>query len=130
MKDSKRSRGSSKRNLVAARTSADDAVELFGHLLEGAMAHPDLAPDRLIVISLSQQNQHRILTKKRLELLRAMKTREIESISELAKAVGRSLESVSRDLRALQSAGLIEFRREGTTKRPILTKDLILMPIA
>nr|BAL59770.1 hypothetical conserved protein [Candidatus Acetothermum autotrophicum] len=94
------------------------------------MAQPDLAPDRLIVLSLSEQAQHRVLTPRRLELVRTLRSKEITSVSELARAVRRSIESVSRDLRVLRSVGLIEFSRDGTTKRPILAKDVIVMPIA
>ena len=125
MRDLKKPRSSSKRS-----AREDAALEFLSRLLRGALAQPDLAPDRLIVLSLSEQAQHRILTPRRLELVRTLRSKEITSVSELARAVRRSIESVSRDLRVLRSVGLIEFSRDGTTKRPILAKDVIVMPIA
>ena len=124
MRGSREPRSSSK---LSAREDA--ALEFFGQLLRGALAQPALAPDRLIVLALSEQAHHRILTPRRLELLRALRRKEITSVSELARAVRRSLASVSRDLRVLRMAGLVEFSRDGTTKRPILTKDVIVVPI-
>ena len=124
MRDSRKRKSSSK-----PRVREDAALEFFGQLLHGMLAQPDLAPDRLIVLALSEQAHHRILTPRRLELLWALRKKEIASVSELARALRRSLASVSRDLRVLRMAGLVEFSRDGTTKRPILTKDVIIMPI-
>lgn len=106
-------------------------LKLFRRMIQEAIRNPDLTPDRLSVISLSEEFHHRILTPKRLELLKILKEKgeEIESITRLAEEVNRSLESVSRDLKILRNYGFIELSRNGKAKRPLLIKDIILIPI-
>ena len=98
-------------------------------MLQEVIRHPELAPERLSVISLSEATKARVLTPKRLELLQVLQQNRVSSISALAKLVRRPLASVSRDLRILANYGFLDFERKGRTKIPRVVKDLILLPL-
>ncbi|WP_313693622.1 transcriptional regulator [Halorarum halobium] len=55
-----------------------------------------------------------------LELLDAIISEQPESIRQAAMAVDRDYKEVHRNLQELESLGVIEFTREGTSKKPIL----------
>ena len=57
----------------------------------------------------------RLLTPKRLHLLRAIRTSRPRSIYELAQRLGRDLKNVQQDLRLLESYGLV---RMATSRGP------------
>lgn len=64
----------------------------------------------------------RVLTVKRLELLRVIKNEKPDSIRELADLAGRDVKNVSDDVKYLEQVGLIERRGEaGRPGRPSLT---------
>ena len=50
----------------------------------------------------------RVLTAKRLELLRYVRQHKVTSVRALAKALGRDYSNVHADVRALTSAGLLD----------------------
>jgi predicted transcriptional regulator len=50
----------------------------------------------------------RVLTVKRVELLSYVRRNKVTSVRALAKALGRDYSNVHADVKALQSAGLIE----------------------
>ena len=50
----------------------------------------------------------RVLTGKRMELLRYVRRHKVDSIRALAKALGRDYSNVHADVQALTSAGLLE----------------------
>lgn len=111
------------------KTRIRDDLELFGELVQAAIRHPDGTPDRLTVLSLPNEEQDRLFTPKRLELIRALRDRGPEelTVSELAQAVGRRLDVVSRDLHALERYGVVELEKVGRTKRVHLATDMILL---
>jgi predicted transcriptional regulator len=55
----------------------------------------------------------RVMTGKRLELLRYVRHHKVNSIRALAKALGRDYSNVHADVQALSTAGLIEAREDG-----------------
>lgn len=57
-----------------------------------------------------------------IELLEAIIDDEPASISEAADAVDRDYKDVHRNLKELESLGVIEFVQDGTSKKPILRK--------
>lgn len=69
----------------------------------------------------------KLLTPKRLEILRELKKSDSESVSELAERVGRSLNTVSRDLSELSEYGFVELEKDGRAKKPRLAKENILV---
>jgi predicted transcriptional regulator len=50
----------------------------------------------------------RVLTNKRMELLRYVRRHEVKSVRALAKALGRDYSNVHADVRALTAAGLLD----------------------
>lgn len=107
----------------------ETGAELFGELVQAAILRPDKTPDRLTVLSLSDEEQDRLFTPKRLELLRVLRDRgEGElTISELARLLGRRLDVISRDLQVLARHGVVELEKVGRTKRVHLAADWILL---
>ncbi len=79
------------------------------------------------MLSLADEEQERLMTPKRLELIQALQRLKEPTISELAQALKRRLDTVSRDLKALAKHGIVELRREGRTKRVQLAADLVLL---
>jgi predicted transcriptional regulator len=109
------------------KTEARADLELFGQLVQRAFRDPEGMPDRLTVISLADEEQDRLITPRRLELIRTLRDRGELTISELADEVGRWLDVVSRDLHALAKHSIIKLDREGRTKRVRLATELILL---
>lgn len=69
----------------------------------------------------------RKLTEKRIELLKTVKEKEINSVKELADETDRSWANVSNDLDLLAKEGFIEFKREGKQKKPVLRAQKIFV---
>lgn len=57
----------------------------------------------------------RVLTEKRMELLRYVRRHDVASIRALAKALGRDYRNVHADIQALTAAGLLEADERGIT---------------
>ncbi len=55
----------------------------------------------------------RVLTRKRMELLRYVHRHEVNSVRALAKALGRDYSNVHGDVQALSSAGLLDTTHGG-----------------
>jgi len=55
----------------------------------------------------------RVLTGKRMELLRYVRRNQVTSVRELAKALGRDYSNVHADVKALASAGLLSATAKG-----------------
>lgn len=80
------------------------------------------------VILLSQETAERVLTGKRMELLREIERRDLESVRELARHVDRDVSIVSRDLDVLYEAEVIDFEDgSGRSKRPVVAHENILV---
>ena len=76
----------------------------------------------------------KILTDKRLDLWRTIRDQEPESISALAKMVGREFKSVHRDLMILKSVELIKFKKikgkRGDLQTPVSLADQLQFEVA
>lgn len=67
----------------------------------------------------SLEAARRVLTPKRLEILRVTRRERPESLYRLSRLVGRDTKNVQEDVRALAELGLISLRKSrGTTGRP------------
>ena len=55
----------------------------------------------------------RVLTNKRMDLLRYVRRHEVKSVRALAKALGRDYSNVHADVQALLAAGLLDAADEG-----------------
>lgn len=106
------------------------SVKLFGKLLDFAVENPEVSPDKLIIMDLKKETFNKLFTPSRIDIIYAIKEIKPETVNELAKYLKRPLESVSRDLRILESYGILEFVRSGKTKKPKIEKEMILIPLA
>ncbi len=105
------------------------SLDLLRQLVRHAIRDPEGTPDRVAIVSLSEEQERRVLTPRRLELLSLLGSREISSVSELARIARRSVEAVSRDLRVLANYALVDLEKEGRVRRPTLVKDAILLTL-
>ena len=68
---------------------------------------------------------HQVTRPKNLELLRTIAREEPSGIRETARLVDRDVRQVHRNLRELESLGLLEFEAVGQSKRPTVWYDTI-----
>ncbi|MFH1369781.1 MAG: hypothetical protein ABII09_00600 [Planctomycetota bacterium] len=103
--------------------------KLVKDLMDAAIRDESVPYKRIVVIRLSERSLGKVLTPARMELMRLVGERKPASVNELAGLAKRSKESVSRDLRILDDYGFLEFVNFGRTKKPEMTKDLIMIPL-
>jgi len=101
-----------------------DAVEEY---LRESLKYPELTRDKLVVIK--EELLAKVATPARLRLVKLVRERKPKSVGELAALAKRPLESVSRDLRILCFYGLLDLVREGKQKKPVLEKQLLVVPL-
>lgn len=80
----------------------------------------------------SLEDLRKILTAKRLDLLVAILRHTPDSVTELARLVGRDLKNVSEDLTLLHQLGLVEFAAgegHGNARAPVVPYDEIDLTI-
>lgn len=65
----------------------------------------------------------RLLTPKRLELIQTLMSEEVGSIRELAEVLDRNPSEVHDDVHTLEEYGIIELRKEGRAKKPVVPYD-------
>jgi predicted transcriptional regulator len=82
--------------------------------------------DKTLVVPLEQWNPS-ILSRKRKELLLAIKNHDIKSEEELAKIVGRKRPNVVNDLKLLEHYGLLKRVRVGKRVIPKIEKTDIII---
>ncbi len=104
-------------------------MKMFDKMIDMAIKYPDMTPDRVLVIDVKKDTLEKIITPSRLELIRTVRNKEPKSVGELAKIVKRPVEAVSRDLKILESYGVLELIQTGKIKRPKVEKDMIMIPI-
>jgi len=107
-----------------------ETMDLFWRMVEDSFERPELYPDSLTVIALSDAIKSRVFTPGRLQLIKALREKPALSVSDLAKRVRRPLASVSRDLKVLQTYGVVELRRNGRVTVPTLIPAHIVIPLA
>ena len=75
-----------------------------------------------------------VLTDKRLELWRVIRDQKPESISSLAEIVGRSFRGVHRDLKLLETLGLVSLKKSkgerGDLQHPVSLADELILAVA
>lgn len=70
----------------------------------------------------------KIFSKERIKLLKEVKE-EKKNVSELSKKLKRKIENISRDLNCLHEYGLIDFKRKGKEKIPVIVRDRVVIGI-
>ena len=68
-----------------------------------------------------------VLTEKRMELVEAIASGDVESVRDLSRRLDRDVSIVSRDLDVLFEAGVIAFEEVGRAKRPVLAHQNVLV---
>ena len=77
------------------------------------------------VLVLRFETAEEVLTPKRRELISSLQNNDIGSVTELSELVDRDLGRVSKDLKKLYEADVIEFRKDGNSKVPEIKHDTI-----
>lgn len=101
------------------------AVQTFEKLLEGLYEKPEDYPNSITFLPLETAKE--ILTPAKLEVVRSLKEKDVDSLSNLAKELDRPLSSLSVDCKELEDQGLIQLEKEANKKRPSLGKDHLVV---
>lgn len=101
------------------RVRFNKAFEFLDRVIED----PDRYPDRLVIFFWSDEELSRLFTVERLKLLRKVKKRTYNSITELAEEVGRDISSVRKDLKLLEGYDLVKLERVGNGVRVRISSD-------
>ncbi|MGV8080994.1 MAG: transcriptional regulator [Syntrophales bacterium] len=72
----------------------------------------------------SIESMTQVLSTKNQELLKTIKERNPNSISELAILSGRKVSNLSRTLKGMQKYGVIKLQKEGRTLKPLVGVDV------
>ncbi len=70
----------------------------------------------------------RIFSKQRIRLLREIRE-EKGNVSQISRRLNRKIENISRDLAYLQEYGIIDFKRRGKEKIPVIVRDRLVISI-
>ncbi|HLC32207.1 MAG TPA: hypothetical protein VJJ82_00105 [Candidatus Nanoarchaeia archaeon] len=120
------------KNIKLTIRKRNDALTAFAKKLEASRKGEQLNTYEEVSFQ-NIDTLRKILTERRVELLRAIKQRMPESIYELAKLVGRDLKSVNTDLKILVDLGLISLeksREERKRTKPRVEFDRLNVEIA
>lgn len=70
----------------------------------------------------------KIFSKQRIRLLREIRE-ENANVSQLSKRLNRKIENISRDLTYLREYGIVDLKRKGREKIPVIVKDRLVITI-
>lgn len=99
--------------------------DAFDDAIEAAAAAEDGDQTAAVVSFEEIDGIRKLLTARRLELLRSLMGAPAESISGLADRLGRSYSVVHEDVEVLAEYGIIRFRRVGQAKQPFVPYERI-----
>lgn len=108
----------------------DKRFKRASQFLDQVLEDPDSFPDRAVVFLWSDEELGSLFTRERLKLLRKVKERAYNSITELAYELERDVSVVSKDLRLLEEYGLIRMEKHGTRVKIYSDKEGIYIPLA
>jgi len=107
----------------------DERWESIHAYLNYAIRNPEKVPDKGVLLALSTEELSHVFTKKRLELINAIKGNEGDSVSALSKNLGRKLSAVDRDLKTLENFGIVALEKKGRVVTPSLKAEILLLPL-
>jgi predicted transcriptional regulator len=90
-----------------------------------AMGRGEDIEDRHVLVLDDEADLQRLLSPANLDLLRATRKHEPESMRAAADLVDRDFKEVHRNLTELETLNVIEFEQSGRSKRPIVRFDAI-----
>ena len=88
-----------------------------------ALERDEDVEDRHVLVLADETELHRLLSPANLQLLRAIREHEPESMREAADVVDRDFKEVHRNLTELEALNVVEFVSDGRAKRPIVRFD-------
>ncbi len=103
---------------------------IFKKWTEESIRDPESTPDKMDLLELTPKLMTKLFTPSRALLLAEIAQGHCKTIQELAKKLKRPLSAVSRDLGVLEFYGLVKLLRNGKTKTPTLSKQLVIVPLA
>ena len=102
-----------------------EAGETFDDLAKGkAVKH------KRAIYFASLKEMRRVLTERRLEILKTIRDRKPSSVYELAKMLDRDLKNVLQDLAYLEELGIVSVTETGVKKVPHFDYDRISIEVA
>ena len=107
----------------------DEALKEAGTVFEKISKGERIRKKEAIYFS-NLKEMRKILTEKRLELLKMIKDKKPASVYKLAKMVGRDIKNVLEDLAYLQEIGLVEITETKDKKIPHVDYDKIAFEVA
>lgn len=104
-----------------------DSNEQHSELLEDirTLERGEEVDDRHVLVLDSERELQRLLSPSNLELLRAIRKHEPESMRGAADLVGRDFKEVHRNLTELNALNVINLEKDGRSKRPVVRFDEI-----
>ncbi len=100
----------------------EELSAIFNNILNKTIDFPDNT-----LISLPSSTS--LFTKKRLELIEQIKSKNPQSVQELAKITKRAKQAVTRDLKILERFGIIRLEKKGRTAIPIVERQIVILSI-
>ena len=92
---------------------AEESAERLGEALEGEEVELTVSFD-------SPEKIRKLLTEKRLELMKTIMEKEPDSITELTEILDRDMKEVHNDLKLLEENNIVFFEEEGRKKKPVI----------
>jgi predicted transcriptional regulator len=102
-----------------------EAGEVFEKLSKG-----ETVPKKRAIYFQNLKEMRKVLTEKRLELLKTVKDKKPASVYVLARMVNRDIKNVLQDLSYLQELGLVEITETKDRKIPHVEYDKIALEVA
>jgi predicted transcriptional regulator len=109
--------------------SLDDALKEAGEVYERASKGKAVRQKTAVYFG-NLKEMRRVLTEKRLELLKAVKDKKPQSVYVLAKMLRRDLKNVLQDVEYLRELGIIDVDQTGDKKIPFVHFDKISFEVA
>jgi predicted transcriptional regulator len=107
------------------RITLASAEEAFDEAVEAAGTADDWEQRDAVVSFDNAEGIRKLLTNRRLELLRSLMGRPAESITELADRLDRSYSPVHEDVEVLAEYGIVQYREAGSAKQPFVPYETI-----
>ena len=109
--------------------SLDNALKEAGEVFE-KLSKGESVQKKTAIYFNNLKEMRKVLTEKRLELLKVIKDKKPASVYELSKMVNRDIKNVLQDLSYLQELGLVEITQTRDKKIPHVGYDKIALEVA
>ncbi len=108
----------------------NEALKEAGVVFERLSKGEHIQQKKTAIYFSNLKEMRKVLTEKRLELLKIIKDKKPASVYKLAKMVGRDIKNVLEDLTYLQELGLVEITKTKNKKIPYVDYDKIAFEVA